>query len=241
MAFIELESQKIPRITIGTSPFMGAGQFGNMGFAWRAEFFQNAEKMANLMILSYNQGARGAEIIPAGQMINAALIAKQNCPDFTILASTYWAEKSSDYRIDQLTSVDAKIVFLHGSIADQRNLPLINPLLNKIRAAGKIPGIATHEPLQTIPFIQQNKLDVSAILLPFNMRGKFMGDQAALEELVDSLDYFFVAMKSLAAGQIPPSKAFPYLAEHNISAVTVGMVNEEEIIETVTEAKKVFS
>jgi len=48
-------------------------------------------------------------------------------------------------------------------------------------------------------------------------------------------------MKSLATGKIPPNKAFPYLGQHNISALTIGMVSEEEIIETVTEAKKVFT
>ena len=67
-----------------------------------------------------------------------------------------------------------------------------------------------------------------------------MGNQKAVEKLVDSLDYFFIAMKPLAAGKISPKEAFPYLGEHNISAVTVGMVTEEEILETVTEAKKVF-
>lgn len=241
MVFIELESQKVPRITIGTSPFMGAGQFGSMGLVWRSEFFQNAEKMANLIIHSYNQGARGVEVIPAGAMLQAALIAKQNCPDFIILGSTLWERIENYFHIDDLVEADAKIIFLHGSISDNREYTLIKALLKKIRLAGKIPGIATHYPLNTIPFIKEKNLDCPAILLPFNLNGEFMGNQKALEELVDSLDYFFVAMKSLAAGKIPPNKAFPYLGAHNISAVTVGMVSEDEIKETITEAKKVFS
>ncbi len=241
MSFIELESQHIPRITIGTSPFMGAGQFGRMGGIWRAEFFQNAEKMAELMVHSYNQGAQGVEVIPAGAMLKAALIARDKCSDFTILGSTLWERIENYFHIDDLVEVDAKIIFLHGSISDNREYNLIRALLKKIRLAGKIPGIATHYPLRTIPFIQEKKLDCPAILLPFNLNGEFMGDQKALEELVDSLDLFFVAMKSLAAGKIPPNKAFPYLGEHNISAVTVGMVTKEEIEETVAEATKVFT
>jgi hypothetical protein len=240
MEFIECESQKVPRISIGTSPFMGAGQFGAVGQVWRNTFFQNADLMAKLMMCSYQYGAKGAEVIPAGQIVEAALIARDHYPDFTILASTLWENRANDYQIDKLVNADSKIIFLHGSISDQRNLALITPLLVKIRAAGKIPGMATHYPHQTIPFIHQNKLDCSAILLPFNLRGEFMGNQKVVEELVDSLDYFFVAMKSLAAGTIPPKKAFPYLATHNISAVTIGLVSEEEIIETVTEAKKTF-
>ncbi len=240
MSFIELESQKIPRITIGTSPFMGAGQFGPLGFVWRSEFFQNAEKMANLMQLSYEYGAKGVEVIPAGQILTAALLTQEKYPEFTILGSTFWERGKNDFRISELIKADTKIIFLHGSISDQRDLHLIRPLLSKIREAGNIPGMATHYPLYTIPFIQKNKLDCPAILLPFNYRGEFMGNQKAVEEIVDSMEYFFVAMKPLAAGKIPPRKAFPYLGKHNISAVTIGMVTEEEVIETVTEAKKVF-
>jgi hypothetical protein len=244
LAFIELEGHKIPRITIGTSPFMGAGQFGRFGLIWKAEFFQQPERMAELMIHSYNQGAMGAEVIPAGAIVQAAVLAKQNCPEFTILGSTLWERIENFFHIDDLVDVDSKIIFLHGSISDAREVTLIKPLLKKIRLAGKIPGIATHYPLQTIPFIQEHKLDCPAILLPFNLKGQIGSqrwDQRALAELVDSTDYFYVAMKSLAAGMIPPRKAFPYLGKHNISAVTVGMVTKEEITETVTEARKFFS
>ena len=52
MDFTELEDQQIPKISIGTSPFMGAGQFGQLGLIWRTEFLHNAEKMARLMMLS---------------------------------------------------------------------------------------------------------------------------------------------------------------------------------------------
>ena len=240
MNFIECESQKIPRISIGTSPFMGAGQFGSVGLAWRMKYLENAELMAKLMIESYKHGAKGVEVVPTGQILKAASMTQQSFPDFTIIASTLWESRATNYLIDELVEVDSKLIFLHGSISDRRNLNLIQTLLSKIRGAGKIPGMATHDPLQTIPFIQQNKLDCPAILLPFNVRGEFMGNQRAVEEMVDSLEYFFVAMKSLAAGRISPKIAFPYLGQHNISAVTVGMVTEEEIIETVTEAKKVF-
>jgi len=240
MVFIELESQKIPRISIGTSPFIGAGQFGPIALTWRMNYLQNADLMAKLMIECYNQGAEGVEAVPAGQILKAAKLVQQSFPDFTLLASTLWESKANNFLIDELIKADAKIIFLHGSISDQRNLNLIKSLLAKIRIGGKIPGMSTHDPLQTIPFIQQNKLDCPAILLPFNARGEFMGNQKAVEELVDSLDYFFMAMKSLAAGKIPPKKAFPYLGNHNISAVTVGMVYKEEVTETVTEAKKVF-
>jgi hypothetical protein len=240
MDFIQLESESIPKISLGTSPFIGAGQFGQLGQIWRLEFLHNAEKMAKLMIKCYENGAKGVEAIPAGRILDAISLAKGIYPDFTVLSSTLWESPANHYLIDKLVAADAKIIFLHGSISDQRDINLIKPLISRIRDAGKIPGIATHYPHRTIPFIHNTKLDCPAILLPFNIKGQFMGEQTTVEQLVDSLDYFFVAMKPLAAGKIPPKKAFPYLREHNISAVTVGMVSEEEIIETIAEAKKIF-
>ncbi|MHA1279910.1 MAG: hypothetical protein ACTSQI_07925 [Candidatus Helarchaeota archaeon] len=240
MDFIQLESKQIPRISIGTSPFIGAGQFGQLGLIWRSSFLHDAEKVAELMKLSYINGAKGVEAIPVGRILDATSIVKEKYHDFTILSSTFWESRENYYLIDKLIAIDAEIIFLHGSISDLRDVNLIRPLLTKIRSAGKIPGIATHYPHRTIPFIHENKLDSPAILLPFNVRGEFMGEQKKVEQLVDSLDYFFMAMKPLAAGKIPPKKAFPYFKEHNISAVTIGMVTKEEIIETVAEARKVF-
>ena len=88
MDFIELESYKIPRISIGTSPFIGAGQFGQLGVLWRSEFLQNTEKMVRLMTLSNEKGAKGVEAIPAGHILDAAVITRTRNPEFTILGST---------------------------------------------------------------------------------------------------------------------------------------------------------
>ena len=54
-----------------------------------------------------------------------------------------------------------------------------------------------------------------------------------LEKIVDNTqDYSFVAMKTLAAGKLKPNRAFEYISKHNISAVTIGMVNIEEAKES---------
>jgi hypothetical protein len=48
-------------------------------------------------------------------------------------------------------------------------------------------------------------------------------------------------MKTLAAGKIPPDKAFDYVSKHNIKAVTFGAVTEEEVKETATIALRILS
>lgn len=56
-----------------------------------------------------------------------------------------------------------------------------------------------------------------------------MANQQKLEELLDSRkETAFMGMKTLAAGNIEPTKAYEYISKHNIRAVIIGMVEVEE-------------
>ena len=234
--FVELEREKIPVVTIGTSPFIGAGQFGPNAILWRRKFLENLPEMSELMDFAYEHGARGTEIIPIGKIPEAAITIAEKYSDFFILGSTGWDE----LRIELLAKLKTKIIFIHGSISDRRNKSFLETTLNKIRRLGIIPGIATHEPLITIPFILEEKLDCPAILLPFNSRGYIMGDKEKLEHLINETGekIFYIGMKTLAAGKISPEEAYSYIKNHNISAVTIGLVSKDQIAETVPLALK---
>ena len=56
-----------------------------------------------------------------------------------------------------------------------------------------------------------------------------MGNQSKLEELINSTKkYSFIGMKVLAAGNIKPEQALKYVSQHNIDAITIGMVDVQE-------------
>ena len=106
------------------------------------------------------------------------------------------------------------------------SIPLANSASEPIETI--IPGIAAHIPVSTIEFALENA-NVKVFLIPFNRRGFMMGYRKKLEELVDNnKDCSFVGMKTLAAGNLDPQKAYEYISKHNICAVTIGMVTEEE-------------
>ena len=234
--FTQLEGEKIPLVTIGTSPFIGAGQFGPNAILWRRKFLENLTEMSDLMDFAYEYGARGTEIIPTGKIPEAALTIAEKYPDFSIIGSTGWDQ----LRIELLAKLKAKIIFIHGAFSDRRNKQFLETTLNKIRRLGIIPGIATHEPLKTIPFILDEKLDCPAILLPFNSRGYIMGDKMKLEHLINETGekIFYIGMKTLAAGKISPEEAYSYIKNYEISAITVGLVSKDQIAETVPIALK---
>ena len=237
--FTKLEGEKIPLVSIGTSPFIGAGQFGARAAIWRREFLENPNKMHELMDLACEKGAKGVEVIPVGKIPDAASMTMEKNLDFSVLGSTSW----DSLKIEVLSELKAKIIFVHGSFADRRNKSFLEETFAKIRKAEVIPGIATHEPLRTIPFIIESKLDCPAILVPFNAEGFIMDNKNQLEDLVDKTGdkIFYVGMKTLAAGKVPPKEAYDYISKHEISAITVGLTSKNEISETVPIALKSLS
>ena len=80
-----IEGRRVPLISIGTSPFIGAGQFGVKGLLWRSRFLHNAQAMAELMMESYELGAKGAHIIPLGDIPKAVKLVRREHPDFIVI------------------------------------------------------------------------------------------------------------------------------------------------------------
>ncbi|MBD3230327.1 MAG: hypothetical protein GF329_19265 [Candidatus Lokiarchaeota archaeon] len=224
---------KIPIITIGTSPFIGAGQFGARGYRWRQKFLNNPELMSELMIKANKYGATGVEMIPIGKIPEAVNLVRKKFPNYVVLSSTHWSKVDIEFLA---TDCSSALIFLHGNLSDQRNSQLINSYLEQIRNYNIIPGIATHEPLKTLNFVFHEEIKCQVFLIPFNKAGYFMKNQKKLEKIIDNSSRKFIAMKSLAAGKLNPRDAFEYLASHNISGVSVGLISHKEIKETVPAA-----
>ncbi len=209
----------------GTSPFIGAGQFGTNARIWRRKFLNHIDAMLEILEACYKAGGRGIEAIPAGKICEAAKIMKETHNDYVITGSTF---PGPDPLIEDLIDVGAKLIFVHGMVADNKNIKLIN-LLDEISSRGVIPGIAAHNPISTLTYAFEKSLNVKAFLIPFNTNGIFMNDQKKLEALINqNKNYSFLGMKTLAAGKIEPQKAFDYISKHNICSVAIGMVSVEQ-------------
>lgn len=236
--FCNIDGVNIPLVSTGTSPFIGAGQFGFKAFEWRRRFLHNPEAMLEILEASYLNGARGIEIIPTGKIIEATRMMSEIHSDYVITGSTY---PEKDPGIDTLTKIGAKLIYVHGVISDNRGRELLR-LLDEISNNGIIPGVATHDPISTIRYCIENSLNVRVFLIPFNVIGAFMGNQKKLEEIVDNnKKFYFIGMKTLAAGEIKPNLAFQYIADHNICAVTIGMVTKRQAEESTKIALKLLN
>jgi len=225
--FTEFEGVKIPLVSTGVSPFAGSPQFGDKAPIYREKFFNDANAMLEIMEACYEGGGRGIGAIPFGKVVEAVKIMKETHGDYVITGSTL-PGNLPDPGIEQLIDLDAKIIYVHGSISDEKS-DRVNKLLEEISSRGIIPGLAVHNPISTLEFAFENNLNAKTFLVPFNAQGMMMANQQKLEELVDSRkETAFMAMKTLAAGKIEPKMAYEYIANHNIRAVVIGMVDVDE-------------
>jgi putative N-acetylmannosamine-6-phosphate epimerase len=224
--YCKIDGKDIPLVTTGTSPFIGAGQFGFKAYEWHRKFLNNSDAMVEILKASYQAGARGIEAIPIGKIMEASRIMTETHDNYIVIGST--SPMRSRGSIKDLIEGGAKLIFVHGIVSDCKGKNLLQ-LLNEISSQGIIPGIATHDPVSTLKYCFENSLNVKAFLIPFNAKGYMMGNVEELESIVDNKDgYWFVGMKTLAAGRLSPSEAFEYISKHNICSVTIGMVSTEE-------------
>ncbi|MBY8984671.1 MAG: hypothetical protein KGD65_06380 [Candidatus Lokiarchaeota archaeon] len=231
--FTEFEGTKIPLVSTGVSPFAGSPQFGDKAAIYLEKFFNDAHAMLEIMEACYEGGGRGIGAIAFGKVVEAVKIMKETHDDYVVTGSTLPANLP-DPGIEQLIDLDAKIIYVHGSISDAKS-DRVNKLLDEISSRGIIPGLAVHNPISTLEFAFENNLNAKTFLVPFNANGMMMVNQQKLEKLVDSRkETVFMGMKTLAAGTIEPKKAYEYISNHNIRAVAIGMVDVEEA-RTVTE------
>ncbi len=224
--FCKVQDRNIPLVSVGTSTFIGAGQFGKNARVYRKKFLNNSDAILEILEACYQIGGRGIEVIPAGKISEAIKIFREAHNDFVVTGSTF---PGSDPLIDDLVEMNAQIIFVHASVSDQKNERLTR-ILDEVSSRGVIPGMAVHNPVSTLNYAFENLPEIKTFLIPFNAKGIFMGNQKEVENLVDShKDCAFMAMKTLGAGKIDPEIAYAYIAKHNIRCATIGMVSIEEV------------
>ena len=208
----------------GTSPFLGAAQFGANARTYRKKFMNDTQALLEIMEACYEAGGRGIQMIPIGKVGEAARIMRETHDDYIITGST---APGPDPLIEELVESEAKIIFAHGMVSDKKDEILIK-MIENIASRGIIPGIAAHSPVSTLNYAFENT-DVKTFLIPFNETGLFMGDKMQLEEIVNTReDCYFVGMKTLSAGKSDVEVAYNYMSNHNICSVAIGMVTTEE-------------
>lgn len=237
----KVEGVDIPRILLGTSPFLGAGQFGVRAYQYYKHFFENPRNITDLVIEAINFGVRGIQLVAYREIVEAIRRAQvETGVELVIIGSLPFDRPEEG--LDCLSSLPTKAVLLHGEETDRLNFKVLESWLGRIRELGFIPGVATHKPDIVLPELLESKLDFQVVLLPFNAAGFLMGKKEKVFDVVRRSDKSFIAMKTLAAGRLKPREALEYLFScEGIDSVAIGVATMEEVKETFSIAKNILS
>jgi hypothetical protein len=238
--YLELNNVTLPSTLLGTSPFIGAGQFGHRARLYQLDLYSNPENMLKIIRISYDMGVRGIQLLPYPPVIQALVMAREEGMKIDIIGTVRPDQEKEDIKL--LNSLDAKAMLLHAMITDQGDWDFIDENLNRIREAEAIPGLVTHRPFHTTRRLLESPVKdlFELYMLPLNRLGYLMDceqnlekERSQLREMVLELDKTIIGKKLLAAGIMTPQDAFEYLKTLDyVDMVAVGIASEKEAQET---------
>lgn len=238
MIEVDFGPKKLPILLHGTSPFMGAGQFGLKGQEWYQRFFHHPKRMGELFALFCEKGFPGVHVVGYPTIIEAVRLTKKSYP--LKIAVSLLPDNWED-NLEEVADLEPDVVFVHGIMTDKYLRKYAGELLScfqAIRDLDAFPGLATHDSYQTLLALQTSSnplLEESfGLLIPINSMGWGMGGSLNdIIKLLQKLDiYPVMAMKTLAAGQLSPKEALEFIFKiPQVRIAAVGMTNKEEVAE----------
>jgi hypothetical protein len=237
---LKLNKVSLPRTLLGTSPFIGAVQFGHRARLYQLDLYRNPENMLRIIRTSYERGVRGIQLLPYPPVIQALEMAREEGMKIDIIGTVRPDREKDDIQL--LSSLDAKAMLLHAVITDHGDWDFIEENLVHINDNQAIPGLVTHRPFHTTRNLLKSSVrDLFELyMLPVNRLGYLMDceqnleeERSQLREMVLKLNKTIIGKKLLAAGIMTPQDAFEYLKTLDyVDMVAVGIASEKEAVET---------
>lgn len=233
----EIAGVAIPKVLLGSSPFMGAGQFGAKAALYYSKFY-NPENIKEIILECINLGVNAVQPFGYARLIEPIREAmEQSGVEIFVIGSV--GLENLEEEIELMRSVNSKCILIHAVLSD-RNLERVKGKLRELKEEGIITGIVTHEPGIVIPEAESIE-DIDLILAPANKLGRFM--KPTFESSVRAIENSskkIIAIKPLAVGKLKPGDAFEFLS-NLVDGVAVGIASKEEARETFGAARKFFS
>lgn len=198
---VKTSLKEIPKVLLGTSPFIGAGQFGLRALKYYEKFYLNPSNIKKIVKKSFEVGVRGIQLLPFKPVINVIDEILSEGLNLKVV-STIMGEN-----LEEIEKLNPVAVLLHAELVDRCNKYVLRELFKKIKLRGYLSGFATHQPLKTLSWIRNTNLEYDIVMVPLNFAGEFIdGELEKLVEILRELGRFTIAKKVLAAGRLEPRK-----------------------------------
>lgn len=230
----------LPKLMLGTSPFIGAGQFGRKAYEYRTMFFYNEQNMERLFIKSAALAVPAVQLIVYRPLVHALSTAVSKLGEKFFVAATITTGQHFERDLELVKPLEPEIIAIHALFCDALD-PRLREWIQKIRDFGAVPAASTHCPGETIEELDRAGYEFEVYLAPVNPVGYAM--DPTRESTLNALkrtDKQVIAIKPLAAGSLKPSKSLFEFIYQYADSISVGIVSEEEMEETYAIAKKVW-
>lgn len=228
----------LPKLMLGTSPFIGAGQFGLKAFEYRERFYYNESNMTQLFIKSAHLGVKAVQLIVYEPLVNALKEAVKELDEAFFIAATIPSGRNFERDLDLIKPLTPEIIAIHALSCDALD-PRIETWTEKIRALGASPAASTHYPGETIEELDTAGFDFEVYLAPVNPVGYAMEpNYERTVQALETTDKQIIAIKPLAAGRLKPSESLFKFIYTYADSISVGITSEAEMEETYAGAKQ---
>jgi hypothetical protein len=218
----------LPGLMLGTSPFIGAGQFGSKSLDYRRRFLDNPDNMTRLFVHSAILGVKAVQLVGYQPLVAALMKAQEISGDFFVAVTIPRGDFATN--LDLVSVLEPEFVSVHAQFCDENDSRL-NGWIDMIRDAGAKPAASTHSPGSAIPLLDE--LGFEAYLAPVNTLGYGMEpDVESTRKALERTRNAIIAIKPLAAGKVSPERSvFEYIYRY-ADSIAVGITSEEEMEET---------
>jgi len=118
---ISIDGREMLAVSLGTSPFIGAGQFGSRALTYRRLFFDNPANIVDLMVYAAELGVPCVQLLAIDRILDAFRESKaQSGVDLACRLTVGFGDR--DWELKQASDIDPQVVFLHAMVTDQLDL-----------------------------------------------------------------------------------------------------------------------
>jgi hypothetical protein len=237
---IIINKKEIPRTLLGTSPFIGAAQFGHRSRLYQLDLYNKPENILKIIKKSYELGITGVQLVPYEPVVKALNWAINEGYNLNIVGTVRQDCENED--IELLAELEASAMLIHGAVTDELNYDFLAEKLENIRQTGAVAGLVTHRPFNTTQnLLNSPVLDLFDIyMVPVNKLGYLMDvdrfmdkERAEFRELIKKLDKTIIAKKTMAVGILTPNDAFDFLKTLDyVDSMALGIASETEAEES---------
>jgi hypothetical protein len=237
-----VEDCTFTRLILGHNPFLGYSYLSNARSTEYVRRFSTFEPIRDVIVAALGMGVRSIMLSTGGENCDRVARAIEAAQEQSGVEMSNLVIVGTDVaeQVDFLKRVNCRVCLVHGQTTDSMFWrsewtfkPEFPELLARIRSAGFVPGMSSHNGGETVPLAEN--YDVHVINTPINKIAWRMCP--CVEQVLDVVrksSKRVIGMKPLAMGRIAPQEGIDYaLSVRGLDALCVG-------IGTVAEAEETF-